>query len=171
MLRYGSSGPQQIIQILALVQPWPFFIQCRTFGHIALTLAECLLDHRDTDDITTVGNHVFVQFHIITERIPPIQISLPVVVDEDRGVYVSPFALRQRLAQRVVKRTIRAVRHGHTDGTASRLHRHGNVSVKLSVTLHALHRPLPTGKSHRTTLPRGRSSSPCRSWNTVSIRS
>ena len=141
MLRYGSSGPQQIIQVLAFVEPWPFFVQRRTFGHIALTLAECLLGHRDTDDITTVGNHVFIQFHIITERIPPIQISLPVVVDKDRWVDVSPFALSQRLAQRIVERTIRAVRHGHTDGTAARLHRHRHVSVELAVALHALHCP------------------------------
>ena len=141
VLRYGASRPQQIIQILALVQPRPFFIERRTLGHVALTFAKRLLHHRDTDDVTTVGNHVFVQFHIITKRISPIEISLPVVIHKDRGVDVSPFALRQRLSQRVVERAIRTVCHGYSDSTSPRFHRHGHVSIELASALHALHGP------------------------------
>ena len=72
-------------------------------------------------------------------RIPPIQVSLSVVVGIDRGVDVVPVALvpYQRLTQGIRKRAVRRV--GFQDGNTMSVE--WGIEIILSITLNGLDGP------------------------------
>src|SRR5690349_13176272 len=73
-LRSNEGRVGQVIDAFPFVQPGPF----------------CVVGRRDLANGTIQLCHVWFEFGKIADGIAPAQISLSVVVDEYRGVYVVP---------------------------------------------------------------------------------
>ena len=124
--RTAGRGKSQVIMAVTLIKPRPFLIG---------------FQFADFHNAPRIGNHVFIEFHVIKVGVAPIHVSLPVVIDEYRRVDIitNSFLPYQRLADRVLKRTIRRI--GYQYPYAITLN--STIHVEFAVPLHHLHGPSP----------------------------
>ena len=114
-----------VIQTIPLAKPRAFLVESVARTPTAtVAAAEALngqrhLHHAFVADGGVEGNHVLIQFDIEQMRIAPIHIGLAVIINEDRRVNVALSRRHQPMAERIVKRAGRAVRHRHADGPAA----------------------------------------------------
>ena len=123
----ACRGEGHVVFPLPLVHPRPFLV---VFGPLV-----------ELDNVSRVRNHVFVQFHVVDVGVSPVHVSLPVVVNHHRGVYVVPVLTLpyERLAQRVFEWSVWRI--GHENANAVSVD--GAVHVVFAVSVHHLFGPRP----------------------------
>src|SRR5690554_4569068 len=115
MFRQGTIWPEEIIEIVSLIEPGPFLVECASL-RIIFSFSERLLGKGYFYDLSLVGDHILVQFHVVEIWVPPVKIGLSVIVDKDGGIDISPVGLCQRLTYRIIERPQGGVGHCHADG-------------------------------------------------------
>ena len=98
-LRTTSRGESHIIMPVTLIYPRSLLIMLRLISQFY--------------NFSRIGNHILIQLHIVNIRIPPIHISLSVIVNKYGRINVVPMFLlpHQRFVQWVFERTIRRICH------------------------------------------------------------
>ncbi len=130
-LRATLRRENVVVQPVALEHPRPLLIQGRP-TRIAVTGAEPRRRERDARRAAGVRDHVRVQLHVPQARVTPVQVRLPVIVDEDARIDL--VVADQWSTERVAERPGRAVRHPDADDhlpVGALAHRH--VPVELPV--------------------------------------
>ena len=119
--RAASGSVSQIILAITFVEPRTFLI--------VLQLAHA-------HDGAAIGNHVFVQRHIIQVRVTPVHIGLSVIVNPDSRVNVFPMFLLpyKRFSDRVFKWSIGRIGNQYADAVPVE----GAIHIKLTIALHYL---------------------------------
>ena len=94
MLRHAACCIQQLINTVALGEPWALYVRVLIFLSLLALLhhrtAEGLLGHGQPTQFTLVRNHVSVQLQIIYLWISPHQPSLSVVINHNCWVDMVP---------------------------------------------------------------------------------
>ena len=142
MLRDGTTGKKQVIEILALIEPGTLFVGCAAFFVRRDALAQGLDGHRMANDAVlpdagVVGNHVLVQLHRPQIGIAPGEIGLALVVDVNGRIDAVVLAADQRFFEGIDVGPEGIIGHQHANAPA--LHR--AIEIPFAIPLDRLGSP------------------------------